>query len=287
MVSADDAAALGLPPGAYQRGADGKIAQIGGGDVTVNNTIDGGGKFEQAFATGDAETVGTVYNAGLAAQRNLGRIDQLESLLQASPSGLGAMLSQKAGEWGINTEGLSEIQSAQALINSLVPEQRQPGSGPMSDADLELFKQSLPRIINQPGGNKVIIDTMRAIAQYDAEGADIVQRMRLPDGDPDRLTRAEAFAALQSRQNPLAKAGGESLPTVATPAMTTEPPTLPVAPPAAADASVSSPVDGAQSAPPATFKSSQKIQSTADAYGITVDELWQNMSPTARAKFGG
>jgi len=177
-----------VPVGGVQA-ADGPLVEV--------NT--GGGKFEEAFAKGDADTVATVYNSGLAATRNLGRIDQLESLLNASPTGAGAALAQIAGEWGINTEGLDQIQAAQAVINSLVPEQRQPGSGPMSDADLALFKQSLPRIILQPGGNQTIINTMRGIAQYDAEGAAIVQRLR--SGEIDRPT---AFKLLQDRKNPLA-----------------------------------------------------------------------------------
>jgi hypothetical protein len=177
-----------VPVGGVQA-ADGPLVEV--------NT--GGGKFEEAFAKGDADTVATVYNSGLAATRNLGRIDQLEALLNASPTGAGAALAQIAGEWGINTEGLDQIQAAQAVINSLVPEQRQPGSGPMSDADLALFKQSLPRIINQPGGNQTIVNTMRGIAQYDAEGAAIVQRLR--SGEIDRPT---AFKLLQDRKNPLA-----------------------------------------------------------------------------------
>lgn len=189
---------------------------VGGGGVTVNNDLGGADKFEEAFAKGDAATIETVNNAGLAAQRNLGRIDQLESILSSTPTGMGASIAQTAGEWGIPTEGLSEIQAAEALINSLVPEQRQPGSGPMSDADLDLFKKSLPRIINQPGGNQIIIDTMRAIAQYDAEGAAIVQRMRLPPDDPNYLDRSAAFSALQNRPNPLesikAAGGGGDVP---------------------------------------------------------------------------
>lgn len=178
-------------------------------DTVINMGAD---KFAEEFAKGDAATIGTVYDAGLSATRNLGRIDQLEAVLQESPSGLAAFAAQKAGEWGINTQGLDAIQAAQAMINSLVPEQRQPGSGPMSDADLELFKQSLPRLINQPGGNKIIIDTMRAVAQYDAEGAMIVQMLR-----SGKLDRAQAFQMLQDRQNPLAafSAGGSDSPAAA------------------------------------------------------------------------
>jgi hypothetical protein len=129
----------------------------------------------------------------------MARIDRLEALLNANPTGGLAELKRRAGEFGINTEKLNEIQAAQALINSLVPEQRQPGSGTMSEADLALFKESLPRIINQPGGNKLVIDTMRGIAKYDAEGASIVQQLR-----EGKLNRAQAFEALQNRANPLA-----------------------------------------------------------------------------------
>jgi hypothetical protein len=158
----------------------------------------GGGKFEEEFAKTDAQALAQVSSAGVAARRNIGRIDQLDRVLAAAPGGAEAALKKAAGEWGINTEGLDALQSAQAIINSLVPEQRQPGSGPMSDADLALFKESLPRLINQPGGNATIIATMKAIAEYDAEGARIVQAAR--SGEIDR---AQAFEMLQNRANPL------------------------------------------------------------------------------------
>lgn len=176
-----------------------EMAKAGSGGSVTTIDMSGGGKFEEQFAKGDADLIGTVYATGLQATRNLGRINQLEQLLTSAPQGGIGALKLAAGEFGINTEGLDDIQAAQALINSLVPEQRQPGSGPMSDADLALFKQSLPRIINQPGGNQLIISTMRAIAEYDAQGAVIAQQLR--EGLIDRPT---AFRMLQERANPLA-----------------------------------------------------------------------------------
>lgn len=189
-----------LGPGQIRVGPDGQTiargpeAQPG---VVVNN-MPGQDKFDEAFASGDAATMATISDAGLQAQRNIGRIDQLEQALSNSPSGAEAVFKQALGERGIRTEGLDGIQAAQALINSLVPEQRQPGSGPMSDADLALFKQSLPRLVNTPQGNQQIIGAMRGIAQYDAMGAQIVQQVRAGE-----MTRAEGMAALQSRPNPL------------------------------------------------------------------------------------
>lgn len=212
LFYADQAAQAGQTPLPYDQWDMARKAA--GAARTSVDVSTGGGKFEEAFAKGDAETIGAVYDAGLAATRNLGRIDQLEALLQEAPSGMGGRLAQIAGEWGLAIDGTDAVQAAQAMINSLVPEQRPPGSGPMSDADLELFKQSLPRIINTPGGNQMIVDTMRAIAQYDAQGAEIVQRLR--SGEIDRAT---AFQMLQERQNPLAAfKGGQSVGGVAAPA---------------------------------------------------------------------
>lgn len=174
------------------------LARAGSGGTTID--MSGGGKFEEGFAKSDAELLGTVFSTGLQAQRNLGRIDQLGNLLSRAPQGAEGAMKAIAGEFGVATEGLDDIQAAQALINSLVPEQRTPGSGPMSDADLALFKQSLPRLINQPGGNATILSTMKAIAQYDAEGAGIVQRVRA-----NEITRDQAFQLLMDRKNPLAE----------------------------------------------------------------------------------
>jgi len=196
-ITGPQAQQLGLDPNkVYNVAPDGKITPIAESGVTVN--VGGGEKFDEKLAELDAKAIGDVDTAGRQAIRNLGRINQLDELLKASPSGMDAAIRQRAGEWGIKTEGLDTLQAAQAAINSLVPEQRPAGSGPMSDADLELFKQSLPRTINQPGGNELIINTMRGIAQYDAKGAEIIQRLRAR-----QISREDAFRLLNERKNPL------------------------------------------------------------------------------------
>ena len=151
-----------------------------------------------------------VAGVGATASRSLAQIGRLEALLSNIDSGMGASIQQFAGSFGIQTDGLDDIQAAAALINALVPAQRPPGSGPMSDADLELFKQSLPRIINSPGGNQIIINTMRGLAEYDAEGGRIVQMLR-----NKQITQAQAFEMLNNRADPFAnfKAPTSSAPT--------------------------------------------------------------------------
>jgi len=180
------------PSKMYNVSSSGKITQVGGGGVTIE-----GDKGVDEFAKQDAQTLSETFSTGVTAASNLNKINRLDSLLQNVETGSMAALKNVMGNFGIETEGLGDIQAAQALINAMVPEQRPAGSGPMSDADLELFKQSLPRLINQPRGNEIIIATLRGIAQYDAMGAEIVQKYRTGE-----LSKAEAFQQLMARPDP-------------------------------------------------------------------------------------
>lgn len=172
----------------------GQITQVGGGGVTIE-----GDKGVDEFAKQDAKTLSDTFVAGASAKSNLNKINRLESLLSNIETGSMASLKATMGNFGIETEGLGDIQAAEALINAMVPAQRPAGSGPMSDADLELFKRSLPRLINQPYGNQIIIQTLRGIAQYDAMGADIVQKYRTGE-----ISKSQAFQQLMARPDPFA-----------------------------------------------------------------------------------
>lgn len=174
--------------------------------VTINNgnTND--------FFDGLNQAEGGLYQGfltgGASAARNLAQIDQLEGLLAGSKTGFEGAAVQLAGEAGIDLGGASGVQAAQALINQMVPAQRQPGSGPMSDADLALFKQSLPRIINQQGGNDLIVETLRQINAYDMELARITQEgisMAEMTDDPQEKARIrrDMRSQINSLQNPI------------------------------------------------------------------------------------
>ena len=79
----------------------------------------------------------------------------------------------------------------------------------MSDADLALFKASLPRLMNTPGGNTAIISTMRNIANYDIQMGNISRQLLLQEINP-----RQAYDAYAAIPNPLADfkavAGGGS-----------------------------------------------------------------------------
>lgn len=209
VMTPEEKKGLGLPADmAYQVGSSGKILQVGQGPL-VKNFV--GGEISP-FAKKSQELQATEFadirKSGRSAQITLQDVNKLDNLLEKSGTGLQAAAKQFAGQFGIETKGLNEIQAAQAIINRLVPQQRPPGSGTMSDADLALFKQSLPRIINQPGGNKIIIDTIKDVNNYLVKEGQIAA-----DVLNGKITPDEGYNRMMNLANPLEKfkSGGSSL----------------------------------------------------------------------------
>jgi hypothetical protein len=184
-----------------QREREFEARQAAGGfgpDTVTVNTGPTQSEFDKKTAARLADETAAIVDAGAGAQRNLASLSQLERLLDRSPKGFEAWAKQQAGNWGIETDGLSTLQAAQAVINRMVPEQRQPGSGPMSDADLALFKESLPRLINTAEGNRLIINTIRGIAEYDVARGKIARDLQL-----GRVDFNEAANRYEALRNPL------------------------------------------------------------------------------------
>lgn len=203
VLTPEEKAQFGLPPdGSFQIGADNKISKIGGEGTTVNIDSKTEGAFDKKLAEKDAEVYSTLSTDGMNAKADLGIIGELGSLLQGqggTMTGVAGWLAQK----GIGTEGMGDLQAAQALINKLIPTQRQPGSGSMSDRDVELFSRSLPSLWNVPGGNEKILGVMQGLAQYKAAQGQIADQVL--SGQLDRQTARKMLSELP---NPLAEFRG-------------------------------------------------------------------------------
>lgn len=193
--------------------ADWEKVKVPGTSVTVNNGE--GDKFYEKLDQKNAETFSALSDTGMQARSKLAQIDRLESLMANAPQGAVGALKQAAGEWGIPTEGVSDIQAASALLEKMVPEQRAPGSGPMSDADIKMFRASLPRVINQPGGNQLIFQTMRGIAQYEMDMGAIADKVANRELKPDGkvYSPADARRDIAKLENPLSNFRPPSGPT--------------------------------------------------------------------------
>ena len=185
-----------IEDGIYNIKPDGTVSKVGGAGMSV---VVEGAKGQETFEKLDAEYLIDIGKMGSEARKLLYQVDELGRLLEGEG---GAMTSLKAfaGRFGIKTENLDNIQAAQALMSRLIPQQRQEGSGPMSDRDLEMYARAFPQLIGTPEGNQLIIDSLRAVALYDMEGERIVQRRRSGE-----ITTAQAYQELQDRSDPFAE----------------------------------------------------------------------------------
>lgn len=170
--------------------------------VSVNTAQPQQDPFRAAIAEADTDALTEIMATGDQAARNIVEINQLEQLLSRAPQGRQGALVALANNFGIQLEGADDVAAANALINRLIPAQRPPGSGTLSDADIAMYRQSLPRIINQPGGNQRIIETIRAINEHDRRAAEIVRTSATPE---------EARQRLSQLQNPLNGMSGASV----------------------------------------------------------------------------
>ena len=181
--------------------ADWQLEQKRAGASQVNIDQRAEGAFDKKLAEAQATTFDTMATEGMNANSDIAVIGELENLLGQNggvTDGVAGWLAQK----GIGGEGMSDLQAAQALINRLVPSQRQPGSGSMSDRDVELFTRSLPSLWNTPGGNQKILGVMRGLAQYKQQQGQIAQAVMAGE-----MSRQDATKALRSLPNPLAGFG--------------------------------------------------------------------------------
>lgn len=163
--------------------------------------LGGEGKFEDQLGKGQANFYMKMAEEGVNSTATLGQINVIQALLNNTETGAGAAWGSFAQQkFGLPTS-TSAAEALNAQINQLVPAQRPPGSGTMSDQDLALFKASLPQLINTPEGNQIILATMRGMAEHKRKLGDIANAVML-----DELDRRVALKQMQELPDPMAGA---------------------------------------------------------------------------------
>ena len=179
-----------------------EMARAGaGGSVTNVNT---GMKADEAFGVEAAKGQATMFNAmsqdAINARADIGRVDVIDQLLSTGIGGnVDAWKAFAKNNLGVNLGTGGAIEALDAAINQLVPSQRPPGSGTMSDRDVALFKSSLPQLLNSPQGNAIITQTMRGMAEYKIAQGEIANAILT-----GQLGRPEGMQMLQSLPDPMA-----------------------------------------------------------------------------------
>lgn len=176
-----------------------RLREAGRPNSTIVNDLKAEGKFESTLAEGQARMFNGMAEDAVKARTDLSKIQQLRSNISQLPGGLMGGLAGMASDYGIKLgPNASAVEAASALISQLVPTQKAPGSGTISDADLDLFKKSLPKLSNTPQGNALILDTMQAMAEYKQRQGEIA--FAVVSGD---MSRSDAFKKLRDLPDPM------------------------------------------------------------------------------------
>jgi len=141
------------------------------GPVVNVNTL-----FETAFSKASggqfAEMYGGINTAAFRAPSRVRNLERIEQLLQGVDGGrlapTGMELASAANSFGIKLDPkLGNKQAAESLTAEIAINMRQPGTGPMTDKDLEVFFSIVPSLSKTAEGRKQITQTMRASAARD------------------------------------------------------------------------------------------------------------------------
>jgi hypothetical protein len=200
LVTPEERKAAGVAgdfTGPVQRGPDGKLFYPNKAQTEVNLNS-GEDSFKKTLGGDQAKEFIELAKDGRNARADLGRIRQLRAQIDRLPGGFEGGLQAYANKFNIKLGANPDaVEAATAIINLLVPQQRPAGSGTMSDRDVDLFKASLPQLSNTKEGNKLILDTLEAIAIYRQRQGDIASRAAT-----ERITRGQAAEELNALPDP-------------------------------------------------------------------------------------
>jgi len=143
---------------------------------------------QKALGKDLAEQYSTIQKGGLTASGSLNNINRMESLLKGVETGkltpATTEIAAVADSLGIKIDPkLDQKQAARALSNELALRAKNQGGenlmpGAMSDPDRRFLESMVPSLANTPGGNQLILETMRRKAKRDIEVSKLAREYR-------------------------------------------------------------------------------------------------------------
>lgn len=196
-MSPEEVQSLGLPPGAYQRGPNGEIKQIGGGgtNVTVNNTP-GAQPSDEALRKKLMEVEGIAWGEYLKAGSTASGMQQdmalLDQVIELAPQG------PVSGRLAEMFPGVSDAAGVfQSVVKRVAPSLRVEGSGSQSDIEYNGFLQSLPALSNRPEANRAIAAFLKSKAQVNMDRGAAVAAYQ--NGEIDATEARKRIQEIDSR----------------------------------------------------------------------------------------
>lgn len=190
-LTPEEKAARGIEPSSFaQMDADGNVKFPGRAATQVNIDNKGETEFAKKAQGGLADRFLKIAEEGDAARSEGALLGQLSGLGNVVGTGAVAATQAWLADKGIKLgDNVGAVEAYGALVDKLVPAQRVPGSGTTSDFDSKVFKASLPRLMNTPEGNALIIGTLQALNEWKVQRAAIAEKALTGDLKPADVVR--------------------------------------------------------------------------------------------------
>jgi hypothetical protein len=176
--------------GLYNLKPDGTMSKVGGNGTTINLGDSGVGDFQTQRIKSSVARFDSMLEQAQNASFTSSQVSLLGDYLSEANTGVASGLKQKLYE-GLGLDLRSDTQvAAEAMLSKLVPAQREKGSGPMSDRDLDMFRNALPSLKTTPEGNALIVATLQAVSEYQIQLGRIVDDVYADPqfiSDPNKL----------------------------------------------------------------------------------------------------
>ena len=159
-------------------------------------------KFSEKAAEGTAERYVAIAKHGDTIPEqmfNLKRLEDLSGVIGApnAKTQIAAKFGPTLKALGLDPAKMSEIELFSSLVSKMAPNLRPPGSGATSDFDLQQYINSLPQIVQTVPGRQMLIQHLRAVAQYSDAQSKIAKQAML-----GKISRDQAEIEIESLPDP-------------------------------------------------------------------------------------
>jgi hypothetical protein len=181
----------------YQAG----LKSASASQVNIDNKTEGA--FDKKAAENQANRFDNIVQGGADAAGMIGQLNTLRDIGGRITTGKTAEVINALGPYaqalGIPVDGLDDMQAYQAIVSKIAPSLRVPGSGSTSDFEMNQFLMALPGLGKTPEGNKLITDSLEALARHKQAAAAIASKALTGE-----ISRQDAERQLQALPDPLA-----------------------------------------------------------------------------------
>jgi hypothetical protein len=130
--------------------------------------------------------------AGVDAKGHEAQLATIQNLGEKVGYGIVPKIQDFLGKYGVDTNGLTDIQAYQRAIDFMAPQLRPVGSGRLLQNELNAFKASLGGLMTTPDGRRITVANLKLLSQYQQQIGAIAADQTMPPGK--RMQKVYAIA---------------------------------------------------------------------------------------------